>query len=458
MFRLDLGRTAGSYCDGVSRRSFLQLGVAGMASLGLPQILRAKAESAPESRKNTSVIMVWLDGAFGHMDTFDMKPEAPEAYRGLWKPIRTNVAGIDVTELFPKQARVADKFSVIRSLHHGTGDHFAGAHRMLTTKEMGVSGANQEGKFPAIGSLTHRAVGARRRGMPGYVGVPYGSSVGLRPGYFGANSLGTQHNPFDTGDPSGDGFRIQNLNLAAGLNLSKLEDRRSLISHFDTRRKSLEHLPDIRAMDRFHEEAYEFVTGAAARTAFDISREDVRLRDQYGRNTLGQSALLARRLVEAGSTFVTVHSGGWDHHWDLKASYERMLPQVDAAMATLFTDLEDRGMLETTMVILCGEFGRTPKMNDGGNGGPAGSKGTPGRDHWGDAMSVVVGGGGIKGGTVVGSTDKLGERPKDRPLTPCNLHATIYDVLGIDPKMQLLDPTGRPVNVLDDPTPIQELL
>ena len=210
-------------------------------------------------------------------------------------------------------------------------------------------------------------------------------------------------------------------------------------------------------MDRFNREALEFVMGPTARTAFNIGREPVGLRDRYGRNGLGQSTLLARRLVEAGSTFVTVHSGGWDHHWDLEASYKRMLPQVDAAVATLFEDLDDRGLLDTTLVVLCGEFGRTPKMNDGGNGGPPRSQGTPGRDHWGNAFFCLMGGGGVKGGRLVGTTDRLGQRPHTRAVTPSNIHATIYQVLGVDPKLQLLDPSGRPVSVLDDPEPIHEL-
>jgi uncharacterized protein (DUF1501 family) len=211
-------------------------------------------------------------------------------------------------------------------------------------------------------------------------------------------------------------------------------------------------------MDRFAQEAYEFVTGPAARKAFDIDKEDPKLRDQYGRNQFGQSTLLARRLVEAGSTFATVHYGGWDHHWDLKAGMENNLPIVDSAVAALFKDLDERGLLETTLVLLCGEFSRTPKMNDGGNGGAPRSMGTPGRDHWGDSMFCLVGGGGVKGGQIVGSTNKLGTQPNSSPYTPCNLHATIYHVLGMDPKLQLLDPSGRPVSVLDDPTPIHELL
>jgi Protein of unknown function (DUF1501) len=456
MFRLDLG-TSGRYCDGLSRRSFLQLGAAGLAALGLPHLQQARAESA--ARKNTSVILIWLDGGPSHMDLYDMKPEAPAEYRGIWKPIRTRVPGFDVTELFPKQAQVTDKFSMVRSLHHDTGDHFGGGHRMLTAKDMGVSGANNETRFPSIGSIVAREVGARKRGLPAYVGVPHASSIGLTPGYFGAHMLGAQHNPFQPGgDPNQSGFAVRNLNLAEGVTLNQLEDRRSLTRRFDSARKQLDKLPDGQAMDRFAQEAFDFVVGSAARRAFDINKEDPRLRDQYGRHNWGQSTLLARRLVEAGSTFVAVHYGGWDHHWDLKKGMESVLPIVDSAVATLFTDLSERGLLDTTLVLLCGEFSRTPKMNDGGNGGAPMSMGTPGRDHWGDSMFCLMGGGGVKGGQVVGSTDKLGVRPHTRPLLPSNIHATIYQVLGIDPKLQLIDPSGRPVPVLDDPTPIEELL
>jgi hypothetical protein len=457
MFRLDLGSSA-RYCDGFNRRSFLQLGVAGMASVGMPALLRAKAAS-PTSSKNSSVILIWLDGGPGHMDMYDMKPDAPAEYRGIWRPIRTRVPGFEITELFPKQAKLTDKFSMVRSLHHDTGDHFAGGHRMLTAKDMGVSGANTAQKFPGIGAIVNREIGPRVAGMPGYVGVPHAASIGLVPGYFGGHMLGVQHDPFvPGGDPNAASFQVRNLNLASGLTLEKLEDRRTLLSHFDEKRSHLNDLPTSKAMDGFAREAYEFVTGPVARAAFDMSKEDVKLRDRYGRTNWGQSTLLARRLVEAGSTFVTVHLGGWDHHWDLKKGYENYLPQVDALVSALFEDLDDRGMLDTTLVMLCGEFSRTPKMNDGGNGGAPMSQGTPGRDHWGNAMFCLMGGGGVKGGMVIGSTDKLGQQPHTRPVTPSNIHATIYHVLGIDPKLQLLDPSGRPVNVLDDPEPIAELL
>jgi hypothetical protein len=459
MFRLDLG-PAGRYCDGASRRDFLQLGVAGMAAVGVPDLLRAKAASAqsPATSRRTSVILIWLDGGPGHMDMYDMKPDAPAEYRGIWRPIRTKVPGFEVTELFPKQAKVTDKFSIVRSLHHDTGDHFAGGHRMLTAKDMGVSGANNTQKFPGIGAIVSREVGPRVAGMPGYVAAPHAASIGLAPGYFGGHMLGVQHDPFVTGDPSTPAYQVRNLNLAGGLTLERLEDRRSLLGQFDRTRASLDKNPTVEAMDRFGREAFEFVTGPVAREAFAIGKEDPKLRDRYGRNSWGQSTLLARRLVEAGSTFVTVHFGGWDHHWDLQKGYENYLPKVDAAVATLFEDLDERGLLDTTLVVLCGEFGRTPKMNDGGNGGPPMSKGTPGRDHWGNAMFCLMGGGGVRGGQVVGSTDRLGQRPHTRAVTPSNIHATIYHVLGIDPKLQLFDPSGRPVSVLDDPDPIAELL
>ena len=457
MFRLNLGATR-QYCDGLSRRSFLQLGVAGMASVGLPQLLQAKEESG-RSRKDTSVILLWLDGGPSHMDLYDLKPDAPAEYRGIWKPIRTRVPGFDISELFPLQAQVTDKFSMVRSLHHDTGDHFAGGHRMLTAKDLGVSGANTPQKFPGIGAIVNREAGPRRPGMPGYVALPYAASIGLNPGYFGGSFLGAQHNPFASGgDPNAANFSIRNLNLAQGLTIDRLEERRSLARHFDTARAHLDDLAESRVMDRFAQEAYEFISGPTARRAFDISKEDPKLRDRYGRHTWGQSTLLARRLVEAGSTFVTVHFGGWDHHWDLKAGMDRYLPMVDSCVASLFTDLDERGLLDTTLVVLCGEFSRTPKMNDGGNGGPPMSKGTPGRDHWGNAMFCLLGGGGVKGGQIVGSTDRLGQRPHTRPVSPSNIHATIYQVLGIDPKLHLLDPSGRPTPVLDDPTPITELL
>ncbi len=457
MFRIEAGGTS-RYCDGLSRRSFVQLGVAGMASVGLADVLRATESQSAGPKKNTSIILIWLDGGPGHMDMYDMKPEAPVEYRGLWRPIRTNVPGIEITELFPKQAKVADKFSIIRSLHHDSGDHFTAGHYMLTSRG-GASGADTQGKYPSLGSIATKLAGPRRHGMPAHVAVPYAMSIGLRPGYFGANYLGLEHNPFESdGDPNQANFQVNNLNLTSGMSVERLEDRRSLLSAFDNMRRVADNTRTIEALDRFHQKAFDLVAGPDGRKAFDINQEKPELREQYGRNTWGQSVLLARRLVEAGSTFVTVHFGGWDHHWDLQKGYENYLPKVDAAVATLFEDLSARGLTDQVCVVLCGEFSRTPKMNDGGNGGPAGSMGTPGRDHWGQAMFCLMGGGGIKGGTIVGSTTAKGETPKDRALTPSDLHATIYHVLGVDPHVNFLNHTGRPVPALDQGEVISELL
>jgi uncharacterized protein DUF1501 len=459
MFRIEAGNTA-KYCDGMSRRSFVQLGVAGMASVGLPQLLRAKEASVTlgTAKKDTSVILLWLDGGPGHMDMYDMKPEAPAEYRGLWNPIRTNVPGFEITELYPRQAKIADKFSVVRSLHHDTGDHFTGGHYMLTSRG-GASGADNVGKYPSIGSIATKVCGPRQAGMPAHVAVPYAASIGLRPGYFGANYLGMAHNPFETnGDPNSPNFHVENMQLAGALTVNRLEDRHGLLKHFDRLRRAVDNSGTMETMDRFERSAYDMVVGGAARKAFDISSEKPELRDRYGRTPWGQSTLLARRLVEAGSTWVTVHMGGWDHHWNLKSGYENNLPQVDMLVSALFTDLAERGLSEKVLVVLCGEFSRTPRMNNGGNGGPAGSMGTPGRDHWGNATFCLLGGGGIQGGRIVGSTNRLGEVPKDRPIECCDIHATIYHVLGVDPKISFLNHAGRPVPAIDRGEVISELL
>ncbi|MDG2383213.1 MAG: DUF1501 domain-containing protein [Pirellulaceae bacterium] len=458
MFRIDAGG-AGRYCDGLNRRSFVQLGIAGMASIGLPRWLQAREQLTSAKSNQRSAILIWLDGGPGHLDTYDMKPTAPAEYRGIWRPIRTNVTGIELTELFPRQAKIADKFSIVRSLHHDTGDHFAGGHRMLTSKDMGVSGGNTAGRFPSIGSIVSHQREHQTSELPHYMSVPVASSIGLRPGYFGGNWLGPQYDPFQTnGDPNSKTFRVDNLQLAPGMTVKTLDDRKRLALALDRIPRGVDNSGTFDAMNRFEKQAFSFVTAPRARAAFDLSREKDKLRDLYGRHTWGQSTLLARRLVEAGASFVTVHLGGWDHHWNLESGMESYLPRVDELVAALFTDLDQRGILDSTLVILCGEFSRTPRMNDGGNGGPPLSKGTPGRDHWGNAMFCLLGGGGIRGGQIIGSTNNRGEEPQTRPVQPSHVHATIYRCLGIDPTLHLLDHSGRPTSVLEDPTAIEELL
>lgn len=460
MLRIELGQT-GRYCDGLSRRSFLQLGVAGMAWAGLGDVLRAKelSRTTAAAGKDTSVILLWLDGGPSHMDLYDLKPEAPAEYRGIWMPIKTNVPGIEISELFPLQAQIADKFSIVRSLHHGSGDHFTGGHWMLTGRGAGVSGASTAGKYPFFGAVATKVLGARQPGVPANVAIPYAMSIGLRPGYFGGNYLGVDANPFETeGDPNASNFQVRNISLLSSLSIERLQDRRTLLADFDRMRRDIDRSGTLQAMDRFDLQAYELVVGSKAREAFDLSREDDKVRERYGRHTWGQSALLARRLVEAGVTFVTCHFGGWDHHWNLQSGMENYLPKIDQLVSALFTDLWDRGLYEKVLVVMCGEFSRTPRMNDGGNGGPPRSMGTPGRDHWGNAMFCLLGGGGVKGGQVVGSTDRLGEAPKDRPLRPGDIHHTIYRVLGVDPNLHFLDHSGRPVPAIDHGAPIDELL
>jgi hypothetical protein len=430
-----------------------------MASVSLAGVARATRGGNPVAlpKKDTSVILLWLDGGAGHMDTYDMKPDAPEEYRGLWKPIGTNVPGIEVTELFPLQATIADKYSIIRSLHHNDGDHFGGAHRILTGRA-GASGKDQDGKYPGINCIAAKMCGARKPGMPAQVALPHAMTVGLRPGYFAGNYLGRQYDPFEPGgDPNAEKYQVENLGLAAGMTVERLDDRRQLRAHLDKIQRDADRSGLMDAMDKFDQNAFELITGPAARKAFDIGSEDPRVREMYGRNDWGQNALLARRLVEAGVTWVTCCLAGWDHHWDLEQGYVAYLPKLDRVIHGLLTDLSQRGLLDRVLVLCIGEFGRTPRMNDGGNGGPPRSKGTPGRDHWGNAMSCLIAGGGVQGGRVVGSTDRLGERPKDRPLTPHDLHQTLYHVLGVDPHTSFLDHSGRPMPAVDGGAPIREL-
>jgi hypothetical protein len=445
MLRLD----AGGCCRGVSRRDFLQLGAAGLTSLGLPGILRARSGSP--TKKDTRVILLWLEGGPSHMDLWDMKPQAPAEYRGYWRPIATNAPGVQITEMFPKQAKHADKFSILRSLHHGDGDH-PGSEHILLTGRPGVTIVDAAPKSPSIGSVVARAAGPRRPGLPAYVVAPQAVSGLLRPGYYGAHYVGRAYDPFETGgDPNSPSFKIQNLTLPGGMSVERLEDRRRLRKSLDSLRRDVESSGNFDALDQFEEQAYELVTGPAVSKAFDVTSEDPKLRDRYGRNSWGQSALLARRLAEAGVTFTTLKMGGWDQHGDLKARMEDYLPKLDAAVSTLFEDLASRGLLEQVLVVVAGEMSRMPKMNDGFGGQP------PGRDHWSSAISLVLGGGGVKGGRVVGKTDPHGEYIVERPASVQDLHATIYQVLGIDPSIQFQNTAGRPVSAIDDGVLIREL-
>jgi hypothetical protein len=437
------------YCDGLSRRSFLEAGLLGAAGLALPDWLRLKATAAEngQTTRDTAVIMIWLDGGPTQLDTYDLKPDAPAEYRGAMKPIHTNVPGIDICEYMPEQAKVMDKLTIVRSMNHTTGDHFAGAHWMLTGY-LGSTAANLDPMYPSAGSITAKVRGPNRAGLPAYVAVPIAASIGLVPGYNGAAYLGTTYNPFQTGgDPNSPNFSVQNLTLPGGVTLRQLEDRKKLLTSFDTLRRDIDKSGTLESLDKFQREAYEMISGPAARRAFNIDKEEPRLRDRYGRHNWGQSCLLARRLVEAGVTFVTVHMGGWDHHAGIAPAMKDLLPIVDRGIASLVRDLCDRGLYEKVAICLCGEFGRTPLVNK-----------DAGRDHWGESGFVLLGGGGLKTGLVVGSTTAKGERPKDRPVSPADMLATLYHVLGIDTTQTFTDRSGRPHPILDNGQPIAELV
>jgi hypothetical protein len=437
------------YCDGLSRRSFLRAGFLGVAGLTLPKWLnlRAQAAEAGKSTKDTAVILIWLDGGPTHMDTYDLKPNAPAEYRGAMQATKTNVPGIEICDLMPRQAKVMDKLTIVRSLFHTTGDHFEGAHWMLTGYR-GSNAARLDPMFPSAGSYAAKLRGANAPGMPAYVAVPIAASVGLVPGYNSGAYLGTSFNPFQTGgDPNAANFSVQNLTLPGGLTIGELEDRRKLLGSFDTMRRDLDKSGTLDTLDKFQREAYELISGPAARRAFDVSREDPKVRDMYGRHTWGQSTLLARRLVEAGVTFVTVHMGGWDHHGQIAEAMKNQLPILDRAVAGLVTDLSERGLYDRVAIYMCGEFGRTPQVNK-----------DAGRDHWGQSGFGLLGGGGIKTGRVYGSTDEKGAAPKENAVGPDDMLATLYHVLGIDTEQQFADKTGRPHRILDSGAPIADLI
>lgn len=443
-------------CDGLSRRSFLKAGVLGATGLGLADVLRAKAAALAAGQpgpRDLSVILIWLDGGPPQHETYDPKPAAPPEFRGPLKAIDTAVPGIQLSELLPYHARMMDKMSIIRSMHHNNGDHFAAAHWMLTGY-LGSNAVSLAPQYPSAGSIIAKMKGAKASGMPAYVGLPNTHSVGLAPGYHGAAYLGVAFNPFSAdGDPNSDGYQVPNLAPPAGVDLSRVDRRRGLLSAFDNARRDVDASGLMEGLDRFSQEAFTMVTGPAARAAFDIRKEDPRIRDRYGRHTWGQSALLGRRLIEAGVRFVTLTYGGWDFHSNLEAGMKNVLPILDNAVGSLVDDLQLRGLLDSTVVMVMGEFGRTPRINQG----LPGIDPKPGRDHWGEVMSVLIAGGGFTPGIVVGSSNARGEVPKDRPITPQDLCVTLYRQIGIDPETTFLNRSGRPVSIGSTGQPIHEL-
>ncbi len=428
----------------ISRRSFLELG-APLLGLGLADVLRGRAEASESGRTTPtkSLIVFWTHGGMSQQDTYDMKPDAPPEYRGPYRPVATSAPGVFVTERFPRQARVMHHLSVVRSVHHGNGIHAPSAHWMQTGY-FGPTLARNAPQKPSFGSVISRSLGARSPEMPPYVTIPKSEAFG----YQGAVYLGKAYNPFEVGaDPNAEGFAVPNLALPDGLSLDNVQDRRELLKRFDTLRQDIDASGGLSGLSGFKGQALEMVSGDRVRDAFDISAESPQLRDRYGRHQYGQSALLARRLVEAGSTCVTVNTGYWDHHDNVHPNLEKHLPPLDAAIAALVEDLETRGMLDDVLIYCAGEFGRTPLIN-----------GHAGRDHWPNCFSVLLGGGGLKGGQLVGASEQRGGDVKNRPTTPHDVLATIYRVLGVPLNLHFPDSSGRPTSIAGAGKPIGELV
>jgi hypothetical protein len=428
-------------CDGVSRRTFLRVGALGIAGLTLPNLLRWRAQAGQAGRSRKSVIMIWQAGGPSHIDMYDLKPSAPAEVRGEFKPIATNVTGIQIGEHLPCHSKVMDKMAILRSAFHTNAGHGMGSQWMLTGYQPTIE--VNDNIYPSCGSVTARMKGPNEPGLPAYVNLPHALNLGK------AAYLGAACNPFaPDSDPNQDSFQVRNLKLSGRVDASRLESRKDLLKDLDAIHRDLDTAGDMAGLDTFYRDAMEMVANRKALHAFDIAREPAALRERYGRNDLGQCCLLARRLVEAGVTFVTIQAGGgWDTHGDnFKQLKANLLPKYDRGLAALVSDLYDRGMQNDVLVMAFGEFGRTPRINP-----------QAGRDHWPGAMSIVYAGGGLKMGQTIGTTNALAEYPASKPATVGCVLATMYHVLGIDHSHVFYDQAQRPLPILNEGEPIKEL-
>ncbi|MBL8796261.1 MAG: DUF1501 domain-containing protein [Planctomycetia bacterium] len=448
---LDLTGNSHSNCEGVTRRSFLKIGSLGLAGLTLPDLLRLRAAEAAAGKNvaDTAVIQLWCGGGPTQIETYDPKPDAPVEYRGPLKPIRTKVSGIDICEVFPRQAQLADKFAIIRSCAHKESGHGSATKNLLSGYPHPPNTNEGSLLYPSVGSVVAKVRESERRNLPHYVCVP-NDSVGRGNGETGSAYLGAAYNPFGASPNDGP----KSLMVPPELTAQRLENRRGLLTALDRLRRDSDASGMLDGMDAFTRQAFEMVSGKAARAALDLSLESVKVKEKYGHGTAvdrgypwGQGCLLARRLVEAGVSFVTVVMGSWDDHSKEKEAMEKRGPVFDAAVAALLEDLSERGLDKQVAVVAWGEFGRTPLVNKGG-----------GRDHWPGSMSVLLAGGGMKMGQVIGSTDDKGARPKERPLHPNDVLATLYKHLGIDHTRAFVNPAGRPIPLLPHGEPIAELI
>lgn len=427
-------------CDGIDRREFLRVGSLPALGLGLTSVLPNKsfASRHGNSSRINNCILVWLDGGPSHLDTFDLKPDAPVEVRGKFKPISTNVSGIRICEHFEKLSKKIDKTCIIRSMTSDLGVHGLGSQYLLTGYK-----PTPALSYPSYGSVVAHC-NDKPGVLPSYIALrnngrlQAGNSIGA--GYLPASSQ-----PFILeGDPGKPDFRVRDLRMRPGFTDDSILRRRAFLTDLDRLSQKVEENAIKNERDSRFEQAYRLIFSEQAKAAFDLSKEKHQLRDKYGKRynrwtQIGQSCLLARRLIEAGCRFVTVTDSGWDMHGDIHGAMERKLPALDAAVATLLDDLESSGLIDETLVVMLGEFGRTPRLN-----------GAAGRDHWPRAFSVMLAGAGVKTGQVVGETDPRGFVPVDRPVSPAELARTIYTLLGIDPQTLFYTSDQRPVLVSPD--------
>ncbi len=452
-----------SYCDGLSRREFVKVGVLGLGGLTLPGMLRAQADSvrraiAPQAK---SVLLLWMGGGPSHFETFDPKPDAPDAYRGPSEAIPTNVAGIRIHSWLPQLAKLADKYAIIRSIHHGEPGHTAADHWMQTGYAYGPSDAlgNPQQAAPFFGTVAARLLPAERA-LPANISIKTYGSYGIGGFnyvyYDNPERLGPSYAPLRMTGSDKSGYVLNDLPLPAGVTPSRLERRSRLARAIDGATRLADQEMAAAELDTYQQRAYSLVTSSATREAFDISKEPDRVRDRYGRDGWGQAFLLGRRLVEHGVPIVALSTGNWDTHGNLQGipigalarMKEHLCPSLDRVFSALLEDMDQRGLLKETLVLWMGEFGRSPKVEGADLG----------RDHWGHSMSVVAAGAGVKGGQVIGSTASDGGAPDSRPLKPIDLIATVYQKLGISPETTLLDPLGRPWEIAAGGSVIRELL
>jgi hypothetical protein len=435
MLTLRLSRH-GTTCDGRSRRDFLKAGVLGLGGLALPDLLRLRAAEGARGKptRSTSVVWLWLGGGPTHVETFDPKMTAPAEFRSTVGAVKTNVPGIELGGVFPRLAKHADKLAIVRSFAHRNSGHGGGTHWVMTGYDFPPADNNQPAVKPALGAVLARYRGATSRsGLPTYVRLNgiYGD---------GPVWLGSAYAPFDVG---GNAQR----NMAPTVQAERLGDRRSLLKTFDTMNRAIDRSGLASGLDSFETQAFDLLR-SRAREVFDLNKEDPRVRDRYGNvGQLGKQMLLARRLCEAGVGFVTIHHGGWDMHAQIAQGMKSLGQQVDHAVAAFLEDVEARGLSDDILLVITGEFGRTPRIN-----------GSAGRDHWAPLSTLALAGGGLKMGQVVGQSSEKAEVPKTTPITPLDLMATVFHVLGVPQDLHYKDPTGRPTPMNDGGKVIAELM